>query len=422
MLVQIPYGRAHLALELPDTQVKAVLSPTLGTHSQAAVSGQQLVLDAMASPINSPGLEQLAKGKSRVLLIASDHTRPVPSKLIVPPMLRAIRAGAPDAQIVILIATGSHRDTTPEELTEKFGAEIVARERIEIHRADRDEEMFHLGTLPSGGALRLNKWAQWADLIVSEGFIEPHFFAGFSGGRKSILPGICAKQTVYANHCAKFIADPHARTGILEGNPIHRDMVFAAEAAGLAYIVNVVLDENKQVVAAFAGHPIAAHEAGCKLVSDQFRVAPVEGDIVITSNGGYPLDQNIYQSVKGMTAAESCVRPGGVIILCARCNNGHGGEDFFRWHADHTAAQAYAKINAIPMEETLQDQWQSQILARVMLRAHVIMVSDPAMADTIRAMGLGYAETPEEALAQACRKTQGREIVVIPDGVGIIPA
>ncbi len=419
MQVHIPYGRTKLQLELPDENVKAVLAPETGEEKHGADQAQ-LVLDAMAKPIDSAPLSELAKGKKRVVLIASDHTRPVPSKLIVPPMLQEIRQGSPDAEIVILIATGSHRDTTREELIEKFGQQIVERERIEIHRATESEQMFFLGILPSGGELWLNKWAQWADMIVSEGFIEPHFFAGFSGGRKSILPGISSVQTVYANHCAKFIDDPRARTGILEGNPIHEDMVYAVKAAGLAYIVNVVLDEDKNVIAAFAGNPITAHEAGCALVGKQFRVKAVAGDIVITSNGGYPLDQNIYQSVKGMTAAECCVRPGGVIIISARCNNGHGGEDFFRYHEGRTPRQVYDAISAVPQEKTEQDQWQSQILARVMLRAHVIMVSDQDMESTITAMGMGYAPTLEAALEAAYEKTEGREIVVIPDGVGII--
>jgi len=182
----------------------------------------------------------------------------------------------------------------------------------------------------------------------------------------------------------------------------------------------VVLDEDKNVIAAFAGDPVNAHAAGCALVGSQFHVAPVAGDIVITSNGGYPLDQNIYQSVKGMTAAETCVRQDGVIIISARCNNGHGGEDFFAYHDGKTPREVYDRICAVLQAQTEQDQWQSQILARVMLRAHVIMVSDPAMADTIRAMGMGYAETLEQALEQAYEKTAGREIVVIPDGVGII--
>ena len=418
MRIEIPYGRGAITADLPS--VKAILRAEQGSTNPSPAMELGTVLSAMEAPIGSPLLRELAAGKERILLIASDHTRPVPSKIIVPLMLTDILTGSPEAEIVILIATGSHRETTREELEAKFGPDIVRDFRIEIHRADDADQMADIGELPSGGRLVVNKWALWADLIVSEGFIEPHFFAGFSGGRKSILPGICARQTVHANHCAKFIADPSARTGILDGNPIHRDMVSAVKQAGLAYIVNVVLDEEKRVVAAFAGDPIEAHAEGCRLVGDRFRVKAVEGDIVITSNGGYPLDQNIYQAVKGMTAAEACVRQGGVIILCAQCSNGHGGEAFFQWFNGATARQVSEKIAAIPMEQTLTDQWQAQILARVMEKAHVIMVSDPSMADTIRAMGLGYAETPEDALTQAKEKTDGREIVVIPDGVGVI--
>ncbi len=177
--------------------------------------------------------------------------------------------------------------------------------------------MADFGMLPSGGRLRLNAIVQEADLIVAEGFIEPHFFAGFSGGRKSILPGIASMETICYNHNAKFIHDKKARQGSLSNNPIHLDMIFAARQAGLRFILNVVLDHNKRIVGAFCGEPEAAHETGCRYCEKLTGVEAVSADIVVTSNGGYPLDQNIYQTVKGLTAGESCVRQGGVLILCA---------------------------------------------------------------------------------------------------------
>ena len=327
MNISIPYGRSHLRAELPEERVKAVLRSRLEEYTPA-LGERELVEAALAEPIGSETLEELASGKQNIVLIASDHTRPVPSKVLVPPMLEAIRRGNPQAEITILIATGCHRGTTKEELVEKFGPEIVAREKIVIHDCAREEDMVTVGTLPSGGVLRINRVAAEADLLISEGFIEPHFFAGFSGGRKSVLPGIAARETVYWNHNAEFIADPHARTGILEGNPIHRDMIYAARAAKLAFICNVVINAKHQVIGAFAGDCEQAHVAGTEFLAGLCRCERIPADIVISSNNGYPLDQNIYQAVKGMTAAEATCAEGGVIIMCAACEDGHGGASF----------------------------------------------------------------------------------------------
>ena len=177
-----------------------------------------------------------------------------------------------------------------------FGDAIVDHEKIAINNAFDPDQFVHMGVLPSGADFNVNKLAAECDLLVTEGFIEPHFFAGFSGGRKSVLPGVCDQVTVLGNHCAKFIASDCARTGVLEGNPLHIDMVDAARQAKLAYIVNVIIDEDKKVVAAFAGNYVKAHETGCAFLKGYCRVKPQKrGDVVITSNGGAPLDQNMYR-------------------------------------------------------------------------------------------------------------------------------
>ena len=227
-------------------------------------------------------------------------------------MLEELRRANPDIEIVLLVATGFHRGTTKEELIEKLGADIVQSEKIVVHDAQDQDSNVKIGVLPSGAELIIDKVAVDCDLLVSEGFVEPHFFAGFSGGRKSVLPGICDQKTVFGNHCGAFIDSPYARTGILDNNPIHADMLAAQEMAGLAYIVNVVINEEKKVVAAFAGDPVKAHETACRFLAPYCEIEAEAADIVITGNGGAPLDQNIYQCVKSMTAAEACVRPGGV--------------------------------------------------------------------------------------------------------------
>jgi nickel-dependent lactate racemase len=260
-------------------------------------------------------------------------------------------------------------------------------------------------------------------LLISEGFIEPHFFAGFSGGRKSVLPGIAARETVLANHCAEFIAHPKARTGSIEGNPIHEDMLFAARKARLAFIINVVIDQQKRIVKAFAGEPEKTHAAGCAFLKELAEISVPESDIVITSNGGFPLDQNLYQSVKGMTAGEAAVRKGGVIIICAACSDGHGGVSFWRTLADAPSPGAVLeKIAAVPRNRTAPDQWEAQILARILTRATVILVAPELDPELPRSMHLLHAVSLEEAVETA-RKICGREkavISVIPDGVSVI--
>ena len=304
----------------------------------------------------------------------------------------------------------------------KFGEEIVRNEHIVVHDAAKDEDLVHLGTLPSGGALRINRLAAEADLLVSEGFIEPHFFAGYSGGRKSVLPGIASRETVLANHCSEFIAHPLARTGILEGNPVHRDMLWAAKRAGLAYIVNVVIDENKEALYAVAGDVEAAHRAGCDFLSRLCRVAPMPADIVLSTNGGYPLDQNIYQSVKGMTAAEATVKDGGVIIMISRANDGHGGEAFFHQLADEPDIdKTMAQFLSRGRNETVPDQWQTQILLRILKRAAVILISD-APREMVEAMHMVPARDIGEAMAiaRSILKKDDPTVTAIPDGVAVM--
>lgn len=419
-VIDIPYGRSMMPLHLPQERLLGVLRPAGESTPQG--DPDALVRAALENPVASPRLCELARGKARVLVITSDHTRPVPSRVTMPPLLAEIRRFSPAAEVVILIATGMHRPTTEAELRHKLGEDIAARERIVVHRAERDEEMVSFGTLPSGGALRLNRLVAWAELVVAEGFIEPHFFAGFSGGRKSILPGVAAKETVLYNHNAGFIAHPLAAQGSLAGNPVHLDMLYAAKAAKLAFILNVVLGEGQRVALAFAGEPEAAHAAGCEACLKRARVTAVPCDIAVASNGGWPLDQNLYQAVKGMTAAEACVRPDGAIVMCAALGDGHGGEAFFRWfHERESPAQVLADIRRIPPEATRMDQWEAQILARVLLKATVFFVTGEENRTLVERMHMRWAPDVDTAVRQASELLgEGAGVTVIPDGVGVV--
>lgn len=419
--ITFPYGKTGLVHEFAPSELTAVLTSSLHSYTPPC-SGSELIKRAMQNPIGSPTLPELAKGRKNIVIIASDHTRPVPSKLILPPMLDAIRSVSPDAKITILIATGCHRGTTKEELTAKFGADFTDRETIVIHDCDDRENLVNIGTLPSGGICEINRLALEADLLLAEGFIEPHFFAGFSGGRKSVLPGIAGRSTVLANHCSEFIAHPNARTGVLENNPIHEDMLWAAKQAKLAYIVNVVLNEEKQVIHAVAGAPEEAHRAGTDFLSSLCVAKARPSDIVITTNGGYPLDQNLYQAVKGMTAAEATVKKGGVIIMLAESGDGVGGEHFYRQLADEPDIEKTMRLFlSRGRNETVPDQWQTQILLRVLMHAHVICVS--SMDDeTVKAMHMIPAYTVADALSKArlLINTEHPTVTAIPDGVSVI--
>ena len=418
--VAFHYGHGKITHSFSE-ELTGVLESAINTYTPPATD-KELIEQAMAAPIACSPLSALAKGKDKIVIIASDHTRPVPSKLIIPPMLQQLRQGNPDADITILIATGCHRGTTREELVQKFGEDIVQNEKIYIHDCDERDMLVNIGTLPSGSACEINRLAYEADLLVAEGFIEPHFFAGFSGGRKSVLPGIAGRSTVLGNHCSEFIAHPSARTGILENNPLHIDMLWAAKTAKLAYIVNVVLNAEKEVIYAVAGDAEAAHKAGTDFLSGLCKTEPIPADIVITTNGGYPLDQNVYQAVKGMTAAEATVKQGGVIIMLARCNDGIGGDHFYRQLAQEPDIdKTMALFLSRGKEQTVPDQWQTQVFLRVLKKATVIFLSEMDDA-TIREMHMLPAKTMEEALqkAKAILNKENPDIVAIPDGISVI--
>ncbi|MBE7043497.1 MAG: nickel-dependent lactate racemase [Ruminococcaceae bacterium] len=418
--VIFPYGKTKVRYQFGE-ELQGVLTSSIEEYCPSA-SEKTLVESAMKEPIGSPALRELAKDKKTVVIIASDHTRPVPSKVIMPVMLREIREGNPDADITILIATGCHRGTTKEELIGKFGEEIVANEKIYIHNCDEREKLINIGTLPSGGVCEINTIAYNADLLVAEGFIEPHFFAGFSGGRKSVLPGIAGRTTVLANHCSEFINHEHARTGILEQNPIHQDMLWAAKTAKLAFVVNVVLNAEKEVIYAVAGDPEKAHKKGTDFLSSLCGSSAIPADVVISTNGGYPLDQNVYQAVKGMTAAEATVKKDGVIIMLAASGDGIGGDHFYHQLADEPDIQKTMDLFLKrSRNETVPDQWQSQILIRILMHAKVIYVSE--MADNlVEKMHMIPAHSLDEAIHKA-KQILNKEtftVTAIPDGVAVM--
>lgn len=422
MKIKLPYGKTFQETEIDDSRIQGILTSHLEEYHPED-DQLTIVKEAMASPIESKKLKELAVGKDKVVILISDHTRPVPSKYILPLMLAEIREGNPDADITLLVATGCHRNSSKDELVFKLGEEIFNNEKIYIHDCDDEDMLVTLDEkLPSGGDIVVNKIAAEADLLVAEGFIEPHFFAGFSGGRKSVFPGCCSRKAVMYNHNSEFIDSQYSRTGNLENNPIHKDMVAAARALGLCYVVNVVINSEKKVIHAVAGDLEKAHEAGTDWLKDKAGVERKEADIAITSNGGYPLDQNIYQTVKSMTAAEATLKDDGVIIVCSESGDGTGGDAFHKaFLEERDIEKLYKGFLDTPKIETIPDQWESQILCRILLKAKaVIYVSDydPKILEDFHFIPV---KTLDEAMEKA-DKLMGKDstVTVIPDGIAVI--
>lgn len=420
-LVQLPYGKTQQKAEIADERIQGVLVSKLEEYDPGK-DETTLVRESMENPIGSKRLSELAVGQDKVVILISDHTRPVPSKVILPLMLEEIRQGNPDADVTLLVATGCHRGTTEEELRSKLGDDLYEKEKVYVHDSEDESMLVKLDAkLPSGGDIVVNKIAAEADLLLAEGFIEPHFFAGFSGGRKSVFPGCCSQKTVMYNHNAEFIDNPNSRTGILENNPIHEDMIYAAKTLKLVYIVNVIINSEKKVIHSVAGDLLEAHKAGTDWLKDRAGADKKAADIVLTSNGGYPLDQNMYQAVKSMTAAEACVNEGGVIIVSSESSDGLGGDGFYKTFREEKDVQKIMdEFLATPKDETIPDQWQSQIFARVLMRARVIFISEIEDA-VVEEMHMIPAKDLEEAMRIA-DEMMGNDstVTVIPDGVAVI--
>ena len=418
--IKIPYYTSSLDLHIQEENLEAVINAKTDDYDPGK-SETELVEEALANPIGTLPLRELARGKKKVTLVTSDHTRAVPSKLTLPILLREIRQGNPDADITILIATGLHRPTTEAEQRRMFGDAIVDNEKIVVNEAFKDEDFAYVRGLPSGAELWVNKVALDCDLLITEGFIEPHFFAGFSGGRKSILPGICNAATVNENHSYKAISSPYSTTGVLAHNPIHEDMVCAARAVNVQFILNVALNAEKKVIAAFAGDLEEAHAEGVAFVRKLAQCPSVTGDIVITSNGGYPLDQNLYQSPKAVATAEACCADGGVIIMCASCFDGMGGTHFEKLIVRGTVDEIDAYLSRIPPKETIPEQWCAQIYSRILKKHRIILVTTYLDHELVRKANMIPASSPDEALAMAY-EMMGKDarVVVIPDGVAVL--
>ncbi len=407
--VALAYGRDGLTIEVPEGA--AVVRPrhVAGVGDEAAA-----LRAALAEPTGAPPLAQLAAGKRRVVVTHSDITRATPNDRILPVLLAALEeAGVARDDITLINALGTHRRQTPEELRQMLGAAIVENYRCLQHDAWDDAGLVAAGTTRLGNAIRLNRLVMEADLAIFTGFIEPHFFAGFSGGPKGALPALAGHESVLTNHGYAMIGDPGATWGITDGNPIWEEMREAALLIEPLFLLNVTLNNGGEISGVFAGDVIEAHRRGCAFVRESAMVAVEEPfDAVVTTNSGYPLDQNLYQTVKGMQAARGIVRPGGAIVMAAGCEDGlpdHGR--YAELLAEAGSPEAILELLRRPGFSE-QDQWQVQIQALIQRHADVYVYSDGLSDAQIRAALFRPTRNIEATLADLAPE----RLCVLPDG------
>ncbi len=415
MRVHLNYGRTGLDVELPEANVVKVLrhQPVDPLPDPAAA-----LCGRLAEPVGSPPLAELARGRHDACIVICDVTRPVPNPIILPPLLETLeQAGIPPERIRILVATGMHRPNEGDELRAMVGDFVFDHYRIENHHGPDLSEHTYLGESPRGLPVWIDSRYVQADLKITTGLIEPHFMAGFSGGRKLICPGIAALETVKLWHGPQFLEHENARNGCFLGNPVHEESTAIARMAGCDFIVNVAIDDQRRILQVFAGDMEAALENGVAfvrpLVTDTV-LSPV--DIVVTSSAGYPLDTTFYQSVKGMVGAMSIVRPGGTIILAASMSEGIGGKEFQGLFRDNASLDQF--MHRILHEgQFVMDQWQLEELAKVRRHAKVRVVSDGLPAEALARLFIDPAPSVESAVADALAEYGPQAtIAVIPEG------
>lgn len=415
-LIQLPYGKRALNLKLPAGSYQLLKTKDL----KIGKTEKEIVSNALEHPIGGPCLRELSKNARTITIITNDNTRPMPSHITLPALIRSLYNPAKNYNITILIATGMHRKMSRAEMEEQYGTEICSSCNVVNHDAYDKDSLVSLGKLSTGNELLVNKLVVESDLVISEGFIETHFFAGFSGGRKSILPGVSGADTIMNNHNPINIDNINSRSAKLTGNPIHAECSEAARVAGLKFILNVALNKEKHIIGAFAGDFEKAHIMGCDYVRDLMSVPAKRTDIVITTNSGYPLGRNLYQVVKGIDTASSMTKKGGVIIIAAECRDGIGHTNFRELMQSCRTKEELLQKMCAPHKEI--DKWQAQILVRALAEKTVILVNDTLEQSELKKMFIMQASNPDSALKHAkVLKGQNASISVIPEGPVVIP-
>ncbi|HXG68528.1 MAG TPA: nickel-dependent lactate racemase [Blastocatellia bacterium] len=417
MKAHLQYGRDGLDVEIPSANV-TLLEPKFieGLPHEAAA-----FRDAVRNPINSRPLQGLVRAKDRVAVVITDITRPLPSDRLLTWMFEEL-SHVPAERFTIINGTGSHRINTEQELISMVGRDVVSKYRIVNHYAYDSDSLVCVGNSPDGQPVLLNRAYVEADKRIVLGFIEPHFMAGFSGGYKGIFPAVAGIDSIMHYHRASVIGDSRSAWGVIEGNPTQEQIRANGALVPPDFCINVTLNRNRQITRFFCGETLAAHDAGCEYARATAMVACQEPfPVVVTTNSGYPLDQNLYQTVKGMSAAAQIVSDGGLIVTASRCNDGfpeHG--NFKKLLFDHDSPQSLLDTILAP-GFSLYDQWEAQLLAMICLKARVALYSEIAPDDAQRAYLEPVADIAGRIERELQRVGKDAPIAVLPEGPMTIP-
>lgn len=413
---QLKYGTTGLEIRYPDTPgFLGVLEPQ---HQPALDNPAEAVRHSLEYPIASSSLVELATGRTDAVIVISDNTRPVPNTLLLPPILSSLKeAGIPAEAITILIATGLHRPNEGEELDRLIGAETARTYRVVNHFSRRDEDMVWAGEISGGTPVYVNRLYVESDFKILTGFIEPHMWAGYSGGRKSILPGISSAKTLKFMHGPEMIANPDATYGKLEGNPFHEAGLQIMERVGADFIVNVTLNTAKEVTGVYSGDPVIAHNTGAAAIDPHSTVvldAPL--DFAVTTNSGAPLDVNLYQTSKGIAAVGPVVKPGGEIVIASRCPEGLGGEEFVAALQEFSTPGEWIR-RALAHDFFYNDQWCAQEIFKWMIDRQIYLFSEGIPVEQITTYGMVPVQDVSATIAELLeRHGPDARWAIMPDG------
>jgi nickel-dependent lactate racemase len=418
--VRLAYGEDGLDVDLPAERT-TVVEPT---YVEAAGDQVALLREALRNPVAGPPLRELVTPGQTVAISMCDGTRPQPRHLMIPAVLDELEGIVSLDDVVVLVATGTHRGNTEAEIRAMLGDEVADAVRVVNHDARDDASLVWLGRHGRDVPVFLNRLWVEADVRITTGFVEPHFFAGFSGGPKLVAPGLAGLETVLTLHDAKRIGDPQATWAVCEGNPVHDDIRAVVEAVGrVDFGLDVVLNREQRIVEAFGG-PIPAMHAAARASSQRLAMQPVPAlfDVVVTTNAGFPLDQNLYQAVKGMSAGMTVVRPGGTIVCAAECRDGFPDHGSYREVLASEPSPEALLATIAARERTVPDQWQVQVQAKVQAHADVVVRSSYLSAADLASAHLGHTDdvagTVVEALGRAGRDAR---VCVLPEGPQTIP-
>lgn len=420
MEVKLKYGKENIIINVPKSpNFKGIIEPSESVKIQNPMNA---IMDTLKQPFESDPLHQIASGRKNACIVISDITRPVPNKIILPPLLATlVAAGIPKTEITILIATGIHRPNEGDELIELVGKEIADNFNCINHFSKNDDDMKYVGDIQGDAPAYVNKTYLDADLKILTGFIEPHMWAGFSGGRKSILPGISSIKTLQHMHGPEMVAHPNTRYGLLKDNPFHEAGLQIMALAGADFVVNVTLDNDKDITGIFSGDPVKAHLKGCEFLS-QFCMQAVDQalDFIVTTNAGAPLDCNLYQTVKGITAAAPVVKSGGDIIIASSCYEGAGSEEYEEvLNLADTPENFVKKVKS--GDFFIPDQWCAQETYQVLCNQTVTLFSEGLDKTTTERYHFNYSDNIEKSI-QVLLNKYGSDAhwAIVPSGPMVI--